>query len=568
MNDWLKKVTEKIKSFWKDSSVAKKAIFIGVIALVIVIFVVTATVSSSDTMVSVFTESLTDENDIIRITNLLDSKNVDYRFDKQNGKILVKDKKTASYWKSNLSAEGLVPSYIDPYKELKREWSTTDADQNIKIKQAVQKQLKNYLENIEDISSANVILVLPEENLFKDAQKPVKASVTLNLKTGSTLASEKKRIQGVESLILSAVNGLEHENLSIADNKGNILNDFEGMADFDRLSRIEKELKIKSKEEKVLAEKTLQVLQTLVSSKRVKETIVSIDMDFSKKESQSTEYSPIVIKGQDPSKPYDTTETRDYLPISSKTVTKTFEGTAFNPEGPAGIEGQNPPTYIDNSNTIGKSTETGVEQNNVINTTYKKEEYSPQVGRRSISAFIDGVWEIELDENGNQIWEGRRRKRKCTLVDDKTLEKWAATIFVGTGCSSTRGDKVTLTSYEADHTDEWALEDEKELKAQQMRKTVLMVLGVIAVVLVGFILFRVISKEIERRKRLREEELLRKQQADREQALWAAQDDANMNISMSVEESRRAELLENAINLAKEHPEDVALLIRTWLMEE
>ena len=41
-----------------------------------------------------------------------------------------------------------------------------------------------------------------------------------------------------------------------------------------------------------------------------------------------------------------------------------------------------------------------------------------------------------------------------------------------------------------------------------------------------------------------------------------------MNISMSVEESRRAELLENAINLAKEHPEDVALLIRTWLMEE
>ena len=177
MNDWLKKVTEKIKSFWKDSSVAKKAIFIGVIALVIVIFVVTATVSSSDTMVSVFTESLTDENDIIRITNFLDSKNVDYRFDKQNGKILVKDKKTASYWKSNLSAEGLVPSYIDPYKELKREWSTTDADQNIKIKQAVQKQLKNYLENIiysNNIDKYELLLLLGKahdiiyySNMFK-----------------------------------------------------------------------------------------------------------------------------------------------------------------------------------------------------------------------------------------------------------------------------------------------------------------------------------------------------------------------------------------------------------------
>jgi len=28
------------------------------------------------------------------------------------------------------------------------------------------------------------------------------------------------------------------------------------------------------------------------------------------------------------------------------------------------------------------------------------------------------------------------------------------------------------------------------------------------------------------------------------------------------------ELMESAINMAKEHPEDVAQLIRTWLLEE
>jgi flagellar M-ring protein FliF len=37
---------------------------------------------------------------------------------------------------------------------------------------------------------------------------------------------------------------------------------------------------------------------------------------------------------------------------------------------------------------------------------------------------------------------------------------------------------------------------------------------------------------------------------------------------MSVEERKRMELQENAINMAKEHPEDVAQLIRTWLLEE
>ena len=54
---------------------------------------------------------------------------------------------------------------------------------------------------------------------------------------------------------------------------------------------------------------------------------------------------------------------------------------------------------------------------------------------------------------------------------------------------------------------------------------------------------------------------------EREKALWQAEQ-AGMEVTMSVEERRRAELQENAITMAKEHPEDVAQLIRTWLMEE
>ena len=82
-----------------------------------------------------------------------------------------------------------------------------------------------------------------------------------------------------------------------------------------------------------------------------------------------------------------------------------------------------------------------------------------------------------------------------------------------------------------------------------------------------FILYRIISREIERRKRLREEELLRQAQLERERMLYDQQM-ADADVSMTVEERRRQELQENAIHMAREHPEDVALLIRTWLMEE
>ena len=97
--------------------------------------------------------------------------------------------------------------------------------------------------------------------------------------------------------------------------------------------------------------------------------------------------------------------------------------------------------------------------------------------------------------------------------------------------------------------------------------TIFISLIAIAIILVLFIAFRLISKEIERRRRIREEEELRRQQQQREAALWEAKEQG-MEVTLSVEERKRAELQENAIAMAKNHPEDVAMLIRTWLMEE
>jgi flagellar M-ring protein FliF len=53
----------------------------------------------------------------------------------------------------------------------------------------------------------------------------------------------------------------------------------------------------------------------------------------------------------------------------------------------------------------------------------------------------------------------------------------------------------------------------------------------------------------------------------REAALRAAEDEG-VDVELSLEEKARLELQENAINLAKERPDDVAQLLRTWLAEE
>lgn len=571
MNEWLKKMTGKIQDFWKNSSVIKKVILIGVAVAVIAAVIVAARVSSAPTTVRIFNAPVTNETSRSQILDRISQENVE-AYVSDDGYISVADRDTARKMRSILISEGLVPSNIDPFAGYyERSWSTTDAEQNVRLKNAITQSLKQHLEAISDISAAFVTIVLPENELFSADQKPVSASVILKTTPNSNITVDRKRVLGIQRLILSAVEGLTAENLTISNADGNILNDFEGMAESDRVSIIEKQQKLRHAEEAKLRAAVLKALQKFYTDDRIRDLNVTIDMDMSEKSSTSTIYSPIQIRPDNPDTPYDDSEYRDTLPISEQTVVNDWQGTGFNPEGPTGTEGQTPPVYSDMSNVIGHSTQTGVTRNNVINTTQTSEKVAPQLGRRTISVNVDGVWDIKrdpkthnylIDENTGAL------AREYTPVPAEELSELTNYVRGAVGYDRNRGDLVTVTNIQFDRKAQFSAEDAAYFRKQQTRRTVLLVLAAIALVLVGFIMFRVVSKDIERRRRLREEELLRRQQAEREKALWEAKDDANMQVTMSVEESRRAELQENAINLAKEHPEDVAMLIRTWLMEE
>lgn len=570
MNEWFKNMIEKLQNFWKTSSVIVKVIVIGIALAVVGAVIFAVNVSGSDSTVRLFPQAVTDESVRNQILDRVARENVQV-YVNDEGVISVNDEKTARRIRTLLSVEGLAPSNYDPFAEFyNRSWSTTDAEQNVRRKNAISAALKQHLESLSDIDVAFVTLVLPDKALFASEQNPVTASIAIRPSRTSDILSDRRKVKGIQDYILKAVEGLSAENLTIIDQNGHILNDFEGMAESDRVSIIEKQQKLIRKMEAQLEAKVLAALQNNYTSDRITDVIAHYEMDMSEKNSDSTIYSPIQIRPDNPDTPYDDSEYRDTLPISQQTVTKEWQGTGYNPEGPAGVEGQTPPVYSDVSNVIGKSTETGVSQNNVINTTHITEKVAPQPGRITISANIDGVWKLKKDPKTHEYIineEDGSLVREYTPISPEDLAKIKEYVEAAVGFNKSRNDVVTITNIPIDHTQEFREFDEAYFKKLQTRRTVLLVLVAVAVVLIGFILFRIISKEIERRRRAREEELLRQQQLAREQALWEAKDEAQ-TVTMSVEESRRAELQENAINMAKEHPEDVAMLIRTWLMEE
>lgn len=567
MNEWLKKLGDSAKGAWAKWSKIQKAIVIGIAVAIIVAVIAMFRVSSTPTTVRLFNAPVTGGMQS-QILTRLDEEHVQATVN-DAGYISVPDEKTATKMRDILITEGLVPASVDPFASFfDRGWSTTDADQNVKLQQAITRTLKQHIEALDDVAFADVTLVLPEDKLFTSDQKPVTASVIIKPKPMSDLLSNRRKILGVQRLIMSAVEGLTAENCIITDSEGNILNDFEGMAESDRLDLVKKQEKLIREGEAHYRAQILKALQNTLSADRVRDLNIKIDMDFSKETKDSTVYHPITIREDNPDTPYDDSEFRDTLPISQQTVTREWQGTGFNPQGPAGTEGQNPPVYSDMSNVIGKQTETGVTQNNALNTDQIHREESPRYGKVTVSVNIDGIWTKKYDKNHNPVFNDQGGiVRDYAPVPKEQLEQWADYIQSAIGYDRAKGYKVTVINVPFDRSAEFEAEDAAILKARQTRLTIILVLIGLAAILAIFILYRFISREMERRRRLREEELLRKQQAARDQALWEAKEEG-VEVTMSVEERKRAELQENAIAMAKEHPEDVAMLIRTWLMEE
>lgn len=570
MNEWVKNRTQSIKDVWTKGSAAQKIILFAVIAAIVVAIVLATAVSSRSTAVRVFDAPVTDEKERAKIIDRINRDNISAQVD-ADGYILIEDKDKLRIVRDELISEGLVPSYIDPWQEFyNRNWSTTDKEQNVRLKNAIQTTVKQHIEAIPDIRRADVNLVLPDSALFTDDQDPVTASVILDVNPASTILTNRGRIQGIQRLILTAVQGLKEENLVITDVEGNQINDFAGMEESDRLSLVERTQKFILKTQATYRAQILKAVEGIYGKDRIRDTLlIKIEMDTSKRTSDAKIHTPITIKEDNPNTPYDDSEYKDSLVISSQTVTREWQGTGFNPEGPAGVEGQTPPVYSDMSNVIGRETQTGVTQNNVVNEEHVVSDKMPKFDRVTISLNIDGKWAFPRDPKTHKyIWdENGHIKREYTPVPREELEAVASILEGAIGSDKSRNYSVTVRNVQVDRDKEFEDWETDMLKAEKTRNTVLLVLAVVALILGSFVIFRVISREMERRRREREEELLRKQQAAREQALWDAKDDG-MEVTMSVEESHRAELQENAIAMAKAHPEDVALLIRTWLAEE
>ena len=101
----------------------------------------------------------------------------------------------------------------------KPNWVGSEFDEQVNYQRALEGELERTVSTLSDVASARVHLVLPHDSLFRDAERPAKASVVLKLRHRSLAEGEPEAIR---NLVASAVDGLTPDHVVLVDAAGNL----------------------------------------------------------------------------------------------------------------------------------------------------------------------------------------------------------------------------------------------------------------------------------------------------------------------------------------------------------
>ena len=562
MPEGLKNIFNKLVEVWNKLDTTKKITLGIVLAIVVGTFAFIGSYSKKPAM-EVLYDNLS-ASDYAAITKFLEASGYEWK-GTGTSTIYVNGLKRQEII-TKLAQENLIPAGVEGWEIFNMSrWDETTFDKNVKLHRAIKGSLEQMLMTLDFVKSARVELAIPQRNNFLTDTEPVKASVVLTLKPGVETIT-RKQVMGIKNLIFRAVPNLKRENITITDNYGKEFVEPDEIDEEQRkLEIVEKKKEIEEKERKKWLNEIQQSLHEFYTSDRISIIRVALTINWDEVKEKQHLVEPVEAEPENPDTPY---PDRKLMPggtliISENARNERFRGNGFTPGGPTGTEQELPPGYRDLDYQRAEYGNNDVIRNYDYNRIEKEINRQPWEERaRSIAVAVDGKWiKKGIKEDGSGYI---REYIPPTKEELKTIEKLLKASIL---YKASRGDQIVVEHLQKDRTAQFEKEDE-ELRQKLMMQRLLIVSGIsIVAFFLLYLLYRAIKNEIARRRRLREEELAAQQQLMREAALRVA-DEGAAEVELSIDEKARRELLENAINLAREKPDEVAKLLRTWLNEE
>lgn len=172
------------------------------------------------------------------------------------------------------------------------DFGMTEFVQKVNYQRAIQGELTRTILSIEEIQAARVHLAIPEQGLFKKTEAKPKASVTLTMKQGRTLAGEQ--VAGIQRLVAASVPDIASRDVTVLNQHGVALT---RSAQADGLETASTQLDSKRSTEEYLLKKVSQVLEQTYGAG---EAVASIDVLLNLDQSKVTTEEVLPARNSDP----------------------------------------------------------------------------------------------------------------------------------------------------------------------------------------------------------------------------------------------------------------------------
>lgn len=565
MQDFINKLISQVKNIFSKTTKVQKAIVIGILVVALGAIIATIILSSRRTGTLLFQKALSQE-DARNVISVLEASNIKYQY--RNGFITLNNMSDKAKAELELVKEGKMPTSLDGWELFDSpRIGITDVELDINKRRSLTKAITQLLTKLEFVQEATVDLAFPKKEYLTDVDAPVTASVVIKAEPfKEEILRDPKTVRGLQRLIAMGVDKLQPEFVTITDSVGLVLTDFTDEAANLKLKVAQEELKIVDRERKKIENKIRQTLGRIYTN-RV-ETTIALELIWDEVTITNDSVMPIVLKEDDPSTPYDDSIITNKVQVSSRTVTEDWKGQQFIPQGAAGAEENVPPGYKDKTDRWQTYTKTDTQDNYELSKRYeaiKKGSY--QIGKISAAVALDGRWTRVYDERGNPvITNGTSYVREYHPVSAEEIRNVTSLVQAAIGYNLKRGDQVSVTHLQFDHWDRFDAEDARIMRNNFIKKTLVIAMISLLALFILVLIIRAIQKELARRRRLREEELERKQMEMRRQAMMNVNEEPITE--MNLEDAARKKLMEEVIRVSHERPEDVAQLLRTWMADD
>ena len=139
----------------------------------------------------------------------------------ENGQVLVPASRVHE-WRMRLASQGMPSGGVVGFEIFdKNQFGLTDFSQRLNFQRALQGELARTIGQLREVQQARVHLAIPTPRVFSSQDKPPSASVVLRLRPGSALRPDQ--VRGIVHLVTAAVEGLAPERVTVVDTSGRVL---------------------------------------------------------------------------------------------------------------------------------------------------------------------------------------------------------------------------------------------------------------------------------------------------------------------------------------------------------